>query len=411
METIFNKNQNEMKIGILTQPLTNNYGGLLQAYALQTTLMRLGHNVVILNRPMPPVSYEWTDNIGENTVRFVKNCVKFFLRRPLTTVLHELLPEQRAVTNRYTDLFISKYLHKSPDFLNTEELAVFAKTDGIEAFVVGSDQCWRPQYSPCLPNYFLDFAEDWDVKRLSYAASFGVDTWEFSKKETRVCSPLVKKFNAVSVREESGITLCKEHLGVDAVHVLDPTMLLDEADYNSLLVDFNSAIFNITPEHCLPNILHVSGKKLFNYVLDLDAGKKQFIQNVANTKRLTPVFCMPKDFRAQEVFEKCPDDCTFPPVELWLQSFRDAEMVIADSFHGTVFSIIYNKPFWVLGNPDRGMARFQSLLKMFGLEERLVTTDKLASLDFDAPIDWNAVNARREELKQMSISFIKDNLK
>ena len=399
-----------MKVGILTQPLTNNYGGLLQAYALQTTLERMGHEVVILNRPMPFVPDVANDAFVPTVIRMMKNCVKFLMHKPLIKVYHELLPHQHIVANRLTEIFIVTYHHKSPDFSTTESLAAYCRKQGFDAYVVGSDQCWRPLYSPCLPNYYLDFAKDWDVKRISYAASFGVDHWEYSDDETRLCASLAQKFDAVSVREESGIALCKEYLGVDAVHVLDPTMLLDADDYNTLVQDFNPNIFNIAPEHRVKTTLDVKDKKLFCYVLNMNAQKQAFIQTVSKAKGLTPIECMPKDFRAQEVFEKCPDDCTFPPVELWLQSFLDSEMVIADSFHGTVVSIIYNKPFWVLANPDRGRARFHSLLRMFGLDERLVTPDTLVTLDFDAPIDWSSVNARREELKQKSLAFLKGNL-
>ena len=370
----------------------------------------MGHEVVILNRPMPFVPDVANDAFVPSVIRVLKNCVKFMLRKPLIKVYHELLPHQHIIANRLTEVFIVTYHHKSPDFSTTKSLAAYCHKQGIEAYVVGSDQCWRPLYSPCLPNYFLDFSKDWDVKRISYAASFGVDSWEYSEEETRICAPLAQKFNAISVREETGIALCKEYLGVYAVHVLDPTMLLDADDYNTLVQAFDPKIFNIAPEHRVKTTLDVKDKKLFCYVLNMNVQKQTFIQTVSKAKGLTPVECMPKDFRAQEVFENCPDDCTFPPVELWLQSFRDAEMVIADSFHGTVFSIIYNKPFWVLGNPDRGMARFHSVLKMFGLEDRLVTPDKLDTLDIDAPIDWNSVNARREELKQKSLTFLKENL-
>lgn len=399
-----------MKAGILTQPLTNNYGGLLQAYALQTTLERMGHEVVILNRPMPFVPDVANDAFVPSVIRMLKNCVKFLMRKPLIKVYHELLSHQHIVANRLTEIFIVTYHHKSPDFSTTDSLAAYCRKQGFDAYIVGSDQCWRPLYSPCLPNYFLDFAKDWNVKRLSYAASFGVDHWEYSDDETRLCASLAQKFDAVSVREESGIALCKDYLGVDAVHVLDPTMLLDADDYNAMVKDFDPSIFYIAPEHRVKTTLDVKDKKLFCYVLNMNEQKKDFIQTVSSAKGLVPVECMPKDFRAQEVFEKCPDDCTFPPVELWLQSFRDSEMVIADSFHGTVFSIIYNKPFWVLGNPDRGMARFHSLLNMFGLEDRLVIPEMYATIDFDAPIDWNSVNARREELKQKSLAFLKENL-
>ena len=396
-----------MKIGILTQPLSYNYGGLLQAYALQTVLKRLGHEVVILNRPMPYVSDDYKDSISERIRLFFVNGVKRLLNKPLTVVYHELKPQQTEVVRRFTNTFVVKYLHKSPNFNSTEELADYCRKTRFDTYVVGSDQCWRPRYSPCLSNYFLDFAKEWNVKRISYAASFGVDNWEYTDEQTRTCAPLAQMFDAVSVREDSGITICKEHLGVDAVHVLDPTMLLDKDDYNILINGFDPMVFDIAPEHSLPIVNRTVARTLFNYVLDPDETKKKYIDRLSKNTGLTAVYCMPKDYRAREVFERCPDECTYPPVELWLQSFRDSEMIITDSFHGTVFSIINNKPFWVLGNHGRGMARFSSLLKMFGLEDRLVLLDAIDQIDVFAPIDWNKVNARREELKGISLDYIK----
>ncbi len=266
-----------MKVGILTQPLSNNYGGLLQAYALQTTMERMGHEVVILNRRMPFVPDVANDAFVPSAIRFAKNCVKFLMRKPLIKVYHELLPQQGVIVNRLTEIFIVTYHHKSPDFSTTESLTAYCRKQGIEAYVVGSDQCWRPLYSPCLPNCFLDFARDWNVRRISYAASFGVDYWEYTEEDTRLCAPLVQKFDAVSVREESGIALCKEHLGVDAIHVLDPTMLLDTDDYNALVQAFDPKVFNIAQEHRVKTTLDVKDKKLFCYVLNMNVQKQAFI--------------------------------------------------------------------------------------------------------------------------------------
>ena len=96
----------------------------------------------------------------------------------------------------------------------------------FDAFVVGSDQVWRPRYNAYIPNLFLDFTEGMSVKRIAYAASFGTDQWEFSAEQTTISSFLAKKFDIVSVREASGIQLCKQNLGVDAIQVLDPSLLL-----------------------------------------------------------------------------------------------------------------------------------------------------------------------------------------
>ena len=104
------------------------------------------------------------------------------------------------------------------------------------------------------------------------------------------------------------------------------------------------------------------------------------------------------------------EDCVFPTVTSWIKAYIDAEMVITDSFHGCVFSIIFNKPFWVIGNRSRGMARFNSLLEMFGLENRLITPDNLPS-DFKAPINWDEVNQKRKHLQKYSMDFLTNALK
>lgn len=88
----------------------------------------------------------------------------------------------------------------------------------------------------------------------------------------------------------------------------------------------------------------------------------------------------------------------------------DAKLVFTDSFHGCVFSIIFNKPFWVIGNKERGNARFDSLLKLFNLESRRVDINDIDNIDFTAPIDWNEVNTVKKEWQEKSITFIKENL-
>ena len=106
------------------------------------------------------------------------------------------------------------------------------------------------------------------------------------------------------------------------------------------------------------------------------------------------------------------EDCVFTGVTAWLRAFVDAEMTIVDSFHGMVFSIIFNKPFWVIGNAQRGMSRFTSLLKVFHLEDRLLDTEHLDEVDFSKSIDWVRVNAileeKRNECKLLLLNKLKE---
>lgn len=373
-----------MKIGILTQPLHTNYGGLLQAYALQQVLKRMGHEPWLVRRKgrimRPPL------------LQVMADVAKLLLGRKQT---YQALVEREYVEHRVRP-FRDKYITPvTPLLYTTAQLAERTLRDGYDVLLVGSDQVWRPLYSPCITNYFLDFAEGREVKRIAYGASFGVDTWEFSRKETACCARLLQKFDAVSVREVSGKDLCKRYLGRDAVQVLDPTLLLDCDDYE--------------------RIVHAEGEppcegSLFCYILDSDPGKSHAVEVLSSRTGLTPFTSMPDKPATGENFTEVPEACVYPSVSRWLRSFMDAEMVLTDSFHGCVFSILFNRPFWVIGNEARGMARFESLLEIFGLRDRLITPEEVEHTDVLSPIDWARVNARREEMRTFSMSFLKENL-
>lgn len=380
-----------MKIGILTQPLHSNYGGLLHNYALQQTLVRAGHEVETI---------DWGGGSGLHET----------LYRIKIRVLHTLFPnkypqlkyrpnkKERAIIQRNTNHFINTYINHTEAMHSYEEFVKQASKGKYDAYVVGSDQCWRPCYNAFLSSMFLDFVQDKQVKRIAYAASFGTDKWEFTPQQTAVCALLAKKFDMVSVREDSGVKLCKEHLGVDAVHVLDPTMLLTKEEYIQLIEKEKEPKSNGT---------------LFNYILDPDAKKSVFIQKVAKAKGLKAFQVLPKcqaEIRTKEDVKKRIEDCVFPGVTTWLRAFMDAEMTIVDSFHGMVFSIIFNKPFWAIGNVSRGMSRFTSLLKMFHLEDRLLDADNLDDVDFSKPIDWTMVNGILEEKRRECKKLLFTNL-
>lgn len=372
-----------MKLAILTQPLFFNYGGLLQAYALQTILERMGHEVIILNRETTSAS-----------VRFPNNLVldaKYFLRKILRKPNVTRNSRQNKLISSKTQKFTDSYLHTSPSLYSVKLLNKYLSKHPQDGFVVGSDQVWRPSMSPCLTNYFLDFTKLQNVKRIAYAASFGVDCWEFTDADTVACSALAKIFDAISVREASGVALCEEYLEVDAVHVLDPTLMLEKEDYIQLANEANET--------------KIDGS-LFCYVLDKSEEKQTVIKTISQKQGLKDFYCMPALHDSPENIERDPDNCIYPPVTQWLRSFMDAEMVLTDSFHGTAFSIIFNKPFWVIGNKARGLSRFESILGIFGLQDRLITPEQASSIDWIAPIDWERVNAVRKEWQNMSQDFL-----
>ena len=350
----------------------------------------MGHDVVVLRR-----EFNRKYTFKGACLYYIKLIIKKLIGRQESWHYY-VSQEKRDYIARETNRFIGQYINpRSKHLYTTEEITQAVADLQLEAIIVGSDQVWRPDYSPCQPNFFLDFLpNDSKVKRISYAASFGRDDWsKWSPALSAQCAKFLQKFDAVSVREESGIRLCKEHFGVDAVQVLDPTMLLKPADYAALAKDYVS-----------------SRGTLFCYVLDRSEGKRQVIQEIACRTGKQPFESLPEHSESTYNLYGDIDKSVYPPVEKWLSAFIEAEMVVTDSFHGTVFSIINNKPFWVLGNEGRGMARFQSLLALFGLENRLISASQLSRIELSAEIDWNKVNKKRKDLQNISIDFIKQSL-
>lgn len=378
-----------MKIGILTQPLQANYGGLLQNYALQQVLLRAGHEVETIDW-FYPLFKPWRVKLFK--IKYAVLKVLFPKKYPKLRYMPT--EEERKVIQRNTNHFISTYINHTEKVRSKEGFITKAKEGKYDAYVVGSDQCWRPRYNVFLSSMFLDFAKEGKPKRIAYAASFGTDQWEFTQEMTSICAPLAQEFDFVSVREDSGVKLCKDHLGVDAIHVLDPTLLLTKEDYIHLIEAEKEPKAQGT---------------LFNYILDPDTVKSAFINRVAKERGIKSFQVLPKcqaETRTKEDVKNRIEDCVFPGVTSWLRAFMDAEMTIVDSFHGMVFSIIFNKPFWVIGNANRGMSRFTSLLKVFHLEDRLLDANQLHEVDINRPIDWSSVNSILQQKRNECINLL-----
>ena len=377
-----------MKIGIITQPLNTNYGGLLQNYALQQVLNRLGHDAYTINH-----------NIFSTYTRrwdiMLLWRIKQFIKKVLGREYYPSYKEFYTTKNICLE-FVRKNIQTTPIFKNEKELQNIIKTHQFKAYVVGSDQVWRPCYSSNIYNDFLNFCkEETSIKRIAYAASFGVKEWEFSEEQTEKCAILAKLFNAISVREDSSINLCKEFLGVDATHVLDPTLLLEKEDYIKLVEKANEP---------------TSNGKLFCYILDDNEKIKNSIQYIEQKLSVESFQVKAKICKGTISSKDNINDFIVPSPTKWLRAFMDTEMVFTDSFHGCVFSIIFNKPFWIIGNKERGNARFDSLLKLFELENRLVDVNELKEINLTTPINWNRVNSIKKEWQNKSIKFLEENL-
>lgn len=373
-----------MKIAILTQPLGHNYGGIMQAYALQKVLSDLGHDVVTIDRRADKINF-----LKKLLLPFKPIIYKFFLKKvnkPLT---------QEQIDYIFSEMFgfISKEIRVSEIINSARALKKHYKDHDYDLVIVGSDQVWRPKYSPNIYNFFGDFLPS-GSKIIAYAASFGVDDWEFSGAQTRKCRELIKKFNYVTVREKTAVTLCKSNLDVEASLVLDPTLLLTKRNYEKLVLDFN---------------LKGKGKgKVLKYILDNSERKNEIINKVSSILK-KGCFCSQPKKELNNIDINQLDDYQFPPVEEWIMSFYDADFVVTDSFHGCVFSIIFNKPFIAIGNHDRGVSRFKSLLSLLGLMDRLVL-DKEKDIHeiVSQEINWKSVNSKLSIYRNESYDVLRN---
>lgn len=380
-----------MKIAILTQPLHSNYGGILQAYALQTVLRHEGHDVITLDRrkgyPSLKVLLFRIGSFFKCIIRkYVKGESEYILCNPFKRGEYSVRPTPVYDNSLLAD-FILKNIRLSPPLYSTYDLKKYMHHNQIDCVVVGSDQVWRESYSPWITNYFLDFLGNKNkcsIKRYAYAASFGVADNAISKGKIKKCLRLLKLFDAVSVREDSAITYLNKVFDYNkACVVLDPTLLLPVEVYHSLIQQTDR---------------HATG--VVSYILDDSIEKESIVLDVTEKigKQLTKLTTSPTD------------TLELASISKWLSSFFYADFVVTDSFHGCVFSILFRKNFIAIGNKIRGLDRFHTLLGHFNLSDRLVLSKEEYTKNEDRlmeGIDYEKIAKVYSQLRSKSLDFIR----
>lgn len=357
-----------MKLGILTLPLHSNYGGILQNYALQKAVASLGHEPLTLNLPLPPTHKRQKNRTPQEAAEYERR----------TTAIQSFVERNIVRTASLTWPF---------SFDQISDLQ-------LDGYIVGSDQVWQPSFAKrdFLNAMFLGFLpKESYVVRLAYAASFGPARWTFGRKLLFRfgLARYARRFDGLSVREDAGADFCRKYMGIKTPVVLDPVMLLTAEDYCRELE---------VPES-------PSGH-LMTYVLDPTPAKSATIDAIRRRLGLT-----------QEVVFSSYDHCQgeMPSPVDWLAGFRNASFVVTDSFHGTVLSILFGKPFAVFANAARGLERFHTLLRPLGLEKRLLSLQgesyPALSDDFFNEIDYGRVNGLLEARRQESMEFLRRHLK
>lgn len=368
-----------MKISLITLHNIKNYGSALQTYATQKILKTFVEEVEIIN-------YYRKNTLEDDLVKNRINKSKVFSKNCLTKMVGKILIENSLKKQcEVFNTFLKKYINMTKKYTSYEEL----KNDYPKAdiYCTGSDQVWNSDWNEGIDKaFFLDFVPK-DKKRISYASSFGKNKLDdFEIEETK---KMLQNYYAISVREDKAVKIIND-LGIKNVEqVIDPTLMLTGEEWKELTQDIK-----YKGKYILVYQLNTNNKKFDEYVKNLSKNKKMPVIRISNV-----IYQKVKYGK----FIYCPK------IEEFLSYFANAEYIVTDSFHGTGFSINFNKKF-VCIFPEKFSSRLQSILNLTGLEERRVTDFQNFDL-VSKEIDYSKVNGIIQKEREKAKSFLSKAIK
>lgn len=352
-----------MKVGVLTFHRAYNYGAVLQAYALQKKLGEIGVQCEVIDylsrekRAQTKLfSYNKKLSIKGNLSKFIKD---FY----------------RVEKNAAFDRFMAEEMHiSSNSYSKFEELVQMDKNAPYDVYIVGSDQVWNYKNTMSDPAFLLSFVSE-DMKKCSYAASFG--SADLDKELYALYKTELGKFRVLTVREESAITKFDFLEEKNAKVVLDPTLLLSKETYMKI---------------ANPRILEK--KYVFVYTIAEERNLRKIAADYCRANGLVLVDC-----KKSGVFFKNSSPRDF------LSFIQHAESVFTNSFHGTAFSIVLEKPFYTEVHTRTSLNnRSNDLLNKLDLSDRDIDSD---SFSLEKLIDYSEVNQKLKEMRSDSIGALK----
>lgn len=340
-----------MKVGIVTNYGNNNYGTTLQNYATEQILKTLGLEVETIIKskknlkPLKDVLYKF------NKMNFSRKCYEIYRKVSKKAQCYKYKNELIKRKDKIKQ-FIKMYLHEEEYIINKEMSKKF------DYFIVGSDCIWSIDFDSSFK--FLRFAPK--NKRIAFAPSFGQSTIPKLYKE--IYKKCLKEFAQLSVREQTGVEIIKELTGLNAEILLDPTMLLSKEHW----VFLSKKSVNKDSEKYL--LTYILGNKLYKWTEQIDTVAKKYNLKVINLN----------DIHDKKRYVEGPSE--------FIDYFRSAEIIFTDSFHGTIFAILFNKPFIVYKKSlwhESSFSRIDNLLKKFNFESRFgesINNKEILNIDF-----------------------------
>lgn len=357
-----------MKIGILTLHASKNYGAVLQCYALLSYIKGHGHEAVVIDKP----SYK-TD--------FFHRIVRY------RSYFKEIKPWKKFYD--FSDIYLQP---KTRNYCSERDLGKNIAKERFDAIIVGSDQVWRRIGNSIRSFYFLDFLpDDTQTKRYSYAASFGLSSWQENNEITKKIQNCVNRFDAISVREKTGVEICKNVFSVNAELVLDPTLLHDASFYNQLLPIESIYSNNFVVSYILGSEHYKQVEEILLWTKHKNCKYKELFYTKDQIPALKEAGIGHKEHIS--VLE-------------WLCAIRDCKYVITNSFHATVFSILFAKNFVVLEHNSGGKDRIDTLLNALGLSNRFIKDTSGIDDVLNTPIDYSIVYKKLNDCRKKSFDFI-----
>lgn len=367
------------KVGIITLHRVVNYGSVLQAYALQKKVDELGYESEIIDYfPERLTILGMLKRIKNKGDKFKKS----FVIRNIARVV--IFPSYILRFNVFFK-FLKKYLNLSKITYKSEKEINDANFD-YDIYCTGSDQVWNCGWNEKFDYpYYLSFAPD-NKNKIAYAASFGKSKLENQEKE--LTKKYLLRYNKISLRELSGVKIV-ESLGIkNSINVLDPTLLLNGADWRKIS----------------------SNKyKEENYILVYNLNRNKKIDEYANNlSKETGLKIKFLSYQLHEFYKKGKIYCN-PQVEDFLALIDNAKYVITDSFHATAFSINFNTQF-IIVYPGKYSTRLQSILEILNLENRVAKSSNDLSI-ISHEIDYKKVNECMQEMREESINWLENALR
>lgn len=361
-----------MKIAVITLHYVTNFGSLLQTYATQTALEKLGYEVEIID--FRPVGLSFKRAIFPQSVSIVNKIIKLPFRAACNTYQYLMV-----------DSFLKRYIH-----LTSERYHAYAELEQrpprADCYISGSDQIWNTQNAnppEDLGAYYLAFVTAFP--KIAYASSFGKTV--FPPAEEKTITDWLRTYSAISVREDCAVQILN-HLGLEGSCVVDPTLLLTPEDWNRFLgrkkiLKEYIFVYNLNRNKVLEQVAVALSKKTGWEIVNF-ADTFEFIKGANNRLWNTPL-----DF---------------------LQYLSNASYVITDSFHGTAFSLNFSKQFICVPAPKYN-SRLESILRQTKCMDRMITTIDEAIRVAEQPIPYEMVQRSLTEMRDRSFAFLEEALK